>query len=73
MDNAHHVVGCLLTQWTRVHNALDDAASTSRQALWVGAGKRVLGGIRPSGGGRRGGGCGGVEGGMAWPMLLATS
>ena len=28
MDSARHVIGCHLTQETRVHKALDDVAST---------------------------------------------
>ena len=34
-DNAHHVMGCQLTQETRVHSALDDVTISTRQPLPV--------------------------------------
>jgi len=33
MDSARHVIGCHLTNTTRVRNALDDVASTIHQSL----------------------------------------
>jgi len=36
MDSARHVIGCRLTQETRVPNAFDDGASTVHQSLGVG-------------------------------------
>ena len=40
MDSAHHVIGCRLTQETRVQNALDDMASTVHQSLTCGGSRK---------------------------------
>jgi len=37
MNSARHVIGCHLTQGTRVQNAFDDVASTIHQSLADGA------------------------------------
>ena len=40
MDSARHVVGCHLTQQTRVQNGFDDVASTIHQSLGAGVAHR---------------------------------
>ena len=37
MDCARHVIGCHLTQETRVHKSFDDVASTIHQSLGLGS------------------------------------
>ena len=63
---ARDVIACHVTQETRVHSALDDAASNIRQALGVAAGVGA-------GAGGSGGGGGGGGGGRAVDMMGAVA
>jgi hypothetical protein len=64
-DIARHVLGCRLTQLTRIRNALDYVVNMNCQALIDGGGDGgwKKGGERGSGGGGGGGGDGGGGGG----------